>query len=68
LGGRPPRRSTSPVAIVITQEQLRAGLTQAGLPAGAVNIVVGIQQSFCARQPPTRTPLTLKVRPAIVTA
>ena len=33
---------------VITEEQLRAGLTQAGLPAGAVNIVVGIQASFAA--------------------
>jgi NAD(P)H dehydrogenase (quinone) len=31
---------------VITEEQLRAGLTKAGLPAGAVNIVVGIQASF----------------------
>jgi NAD(P)H dehydrogenase (quinone) len=31
---------------VITEAQLRAGLTQAGLPAGAVNIVVGIQASF----------------------
>jgi len=33
---------------VITEEQLRAGLAQAGLPAGAVNIVVGIQASFAA--------------------
>jgi NAD(P)H dehydrogenase (quinone) len=33
---------------VITEEQLRAALTQAGLPAGAVNIVVGIQASFAA--------------------
>jgi len=33
---------------VITEEQLRAGLTQAGLPAGAVNTVVGIQASFAA--------------------
>jgi NAD(P)H dehydrogenase (quinone) len=33
---------------VITEEQLRAGLTQAGLPAGAVNTVVGIQTSFAA--------------------
>jgi NAD(P)H dehydrogenase (quinone) len=32
---------------VITEEQLRAGLTRAGLPAGAVN-VVGIQASFAA--------------------
>ena len=31
---------------VITEQQLRAGLTQAGLPAGAVNIVAGIQASF----------------------
>ena len=27
---------------------MRAGLTQAGLPAGAVNIVAGIQASFAA--------------------
>jgi len=33
---------------VITEEQLRAGLTQAGLPAGPINIVVGIQASFAA--------------------
>jgi len=33
---------------VITEEQLRAGLTQARLPAGAVNIVVSIQASFAA--------------------
>ena len=33
---------------VVTEQQLRAGLTQAGLPAGAVNIVVGIQASFAA--------------------
>jgi NAD(P)H dehydrogenase (quinone) len=33
---------------VITEEQLRAGLTNAGLPAGVINIVVGIQQSFAA--------------------
>jgi NAD(P)H dehydrogenase (quinone) len=33
---------------VITEAQLRAGLTQAGLPAGAVNIVIGIQASFAA--------------------
>jgi NAD(P)H dehydrogenase (quinone) len=33
---------------VITEQQLRAGLTQAGLPAGAVNTVVGIQASFAA--------------------
>ncbi len=33
---------------VITEEQLRAGLTQAGLPAGAINIVTGIQASFAA--------------------
>jgi NAD(P)H dehydrogenase (quinone) len=33
---------------VITEDQLRAGLTQAGLPAGAVNIVAGIQASFAA--------------------
>jgi NAD(P)H dehydrogenase (quinone) len=33
---------------VITEEQLRAGLTLAGLPAGAVNTVVSIQASFAA--------------------
>src|SRR3984885_5388071 len=33
---------------VITEEQLRAGLTQAGLPAPVVNIVSGIQASFAA--------------------
>ena len=33
---------------VITQEQLRAGLAQGGVPAGAANIVVGIQTSFAA--------------------
>src|ERR1700761_7841211 len=32
--------------LVITEVQLRAGLTQAGLPAPVVNIVVGIQASF----------------------
>jgi NAD(P)H dehydrogenase (quinone) len=38
-----------PIAFqVITEEQLRAGLTQAGLPTGAINIVVGIQASFAA--------------------
>jgi NAD(P)H dehydrogenase (quinone) len=34
--------------LAITEQQLRAGLTQAGLPAGAVNIVAGIQASFAA--------------------
>jgi NAD(P)H dehydrogenase (quinone) len=33
---------------VITEEQLRAGLAQAGQPAGAVNTVVSIQVSFAA--------------------
>ena len=33
---------------VITEEQLRAGLTQAGLPPGAVNNVISIQASFAA--------------------
>jgi NAD(P)H dehydrogenase (quinone) len=33
---------------VVTEEQLRAGLTKAGLPAGAINIVAGIQASFAA--------------------
>jgi NAD(P)H dehydrogenase (quinone) len=42
LAGRPlPFR-------IITEEQLRAGLAQAGLPAPAVNIVAGIQASFAA--------------------
>ena len=34
--------------LAITEEQLRAGLTKAGLPAGAVNTVVSIQASFAA--------------------
>ena len=33
---------------VVTEEQLRAGLAQAGLPAGAVNIVVSIQAGFAS--------------------
>src|SRR5450631_1042456 len=33
---------------VITEEQLRAGLTQAGLPVEVVNIVISIQASFAA--------------------
>jgi NAD(P)H dehydrogenase (quinone) len=33
---------------VIPEQQLRAGLTKAGLPAAVVNILVGIQQSFAA--------------------
>jgi NAD(P)H dehydrogenase (quinone) len=33
---------------IISEEQLRAGLTRAGLPADAVNIVTGIQASFAA--------------------
>ncbi|HEY6804855.1 MAG TPA: NAD(P)H-binding protein [Pyrinomonadaceae bacterium] len=33
---------------VITEEQLRAGLTQAGLPTGVVNTVVSIQTAFAA--------------------
>ena len=38
-----------PVAFrVITEEQLRAALTKAGLPAGAVNVVVSIQASFAS--------------------
>jgi NAD(P)H dehydrogenase (quinone) len=32
----------------VTEEQLRAGLTKAGLPVPVVNIVVGIQTSFAA--------------------
>jgi NAD(P)H dehydrogenase (quinone) len=34
--------------LVITEEQLRAGLTQAGLPVEVVNIVISIQASFAA--------------------
>ncbi len=38
-----------PVAFrVITEDELRAGLTRAGLPAGVINIVTGIQASFAA--------------------
>jgi NAD(P)H dehydrogenase (quinone) len=38
-----------PVAFrIITEAQLRAGLTQAGLPAAAVDTVVSIQASFAA--------------------
>jgi NAD(P)H dehydrogenase (quinone) len=38
-----------PVAFrVITEEQLRGALTQAGLPPAAINIVVSIQASFAA--------------------
>jgi NAD(P)H dehydrogenase (quinone) len=33
---------------VITEEQLRAGMTQAGLPAAVVDIVTSIQASFAA--------------------
>ena len=33
---------------VIAEEQLRAGLTKAGLPVGAVNTVISIQASFAA--------------------
>ncbi|HEY2902249.1 MAG TPA: SDR family oxidoreductase [Polyangia bacterium] len=33
---------------VITEEQLRAGLTKAGLPGEVVNVVVSIQASFAA--------------------
>jgi NAD(P)H dehydrogenase (quinone) len=33
---------------VVTEEQLRAGLTKAGLPVGAVNTVISIQASFAA--------------------
>ena len=41
--------TSRPIAYrVITKEQLRAGLTQAGLPAAAVNIVFSIQASFAA--------------------
>ena len=34
--------------LAITEEQLRAGLTQAGLPVELVNIVISIQVSFAA--------------------
>jgi NAD(P)H dehydrogenase (quinone) len=38
-----------PIAFrVITEEQLRAALTKANLPPGAVNIVVSIQASFAS--------------------
>ena len=38
-----------PVAFrVITEEQLRAALTKAGLPPGAVNIVTSVQASFAS--------------------
>ncbi len=38
-----------PIAfLAITEEQLRAGLTQAGLPVEVVNIVISIQASFAA--------------------
>jgi NAD(P)H dehydrogenase (quinone) len=44
-----PKITGRPLAFsVITEAQLRAGLTQAGLPAGAVDIVTGIQASFAA--------------------
>ena len=33
---------------VITEDQLRAGLTQAGVPAGGVTAVVNVQRSFAA--------------------
>jgi NAD(P)H dehydrogenase (quinone) len=36
------------VFVVITEEQLRTGLTQAGLPAAVVNTVLSIQASFAA--------------------
>jgi hypothetical protein len=42
-----PRRR--PLAfLAITEEQLRAGLTQAGLPAEVVNVAISIQASFAA--------------------
>jgi NAD(P)H dehydrogenase (quinone) len=34
--------------LTITKEQLRAGLTQAGLPVEVINIVISIQTSFAA--------------------
>jgi NAD(P)H dehydrogenase (quinone) len=34
--------------LAITEEQLRAGLTRAGLPVGVINTVVSIQASFAA--------------------
>ena len=34
--------------LAITEEQLRAGLTQAGLPVEVVNIAISIQASFVA--------------------
>jgi len=35
--------------LAITEKQLRAGLTQAGLPLEVVNIAISIQASFVAR-------------------
>ena len=34
--------------LALTEKQLRAGLTQAGLPVGVVNTVISIQASFAA--------------------
>ena len=34
--------------LVITEKQLRAGLTQAGLPAGVINTAISIQANFAA--------------------
>jgi NAD(P)H dehydrogenase (quinone) len=34
--------------LAITEEQLRAGLTQAGLPAAVINVAISIQASFSA--------------------
>jgi NAD(P)H dehydrogenase (quinone) len=43
------RRWPWPLAfLVITEEQLRAGLTQAGLPVEVVNIAIDIQTGFAA--------------------
>jgi NAD(P)H dehydrogenase (quinone) len=36
------------VFVAVTEEQLRAGLTQAGLPMPLVNVVISIQASFAA--------------------
>jgi hypothetical protein len=45
----PPAMPGRPLAFrAISEEQLRAGLTRAGLPVGAVNTVISIQASFAA--------------------
>jgi NAD(P)H dehydrogenase (quinone) len=43
-----PKSPAGRSRFVLLQEQLRVGLAQAGLPAGAIGIVVSIQASFAA--------------------